>query len=343
MQSNPDIFLNAVETGYCLREVNIDKITLEEVFYANWDCNNSNIIYVCHINGSLSIIDTTNGNFSKFRVYLKIALNDENSTRNNFSHGYEEIRYHWDKMLSIPGESSALLFLLGVSKSIMYTTIPSGPHSESQILQICEHSDRITALTISSDGSILASGDEKGYIKLSILQRPSHATSDNFPATQYPNLSNNSTNNNNNKEYLSHEGPIYAIQYISLNYNPNNNMKEVIDYWVASGSDDLNVKIWKISYEEELDTPIHLRFQLMLKLPTSSAHVLCLSSIPWYDEHLNYPSGTYCSDFMMICMYVDMCFAVFEILKLYFRKIIISFHDFIHVFSWQRYWRLVQV
>lgn len=198
-----------------------DNNSKQLVFSVTWDQNNNRRMYICMQDGQLRTVDLdVPSNFDKDYSQVvsspnKIAnadldddIDDQQqapcltqdfqvrfrrflSSKDAFTEPDRLIQYHWDKMVTIPGRPDEFLFLLGISRSIMYTSLPasldhpypvkpllssltrsdfSGFIYGTPVLQICSHSSRITALATSSQGQLLASGDEEGHLRILMLQ-----------------------------------------------------------------------------------------------------------------------------------------------------------------------------
>ena len=118
-------------------------------------------------------------------------------------HDEKYINSHWDKMCTIPGRPDELIFVLGVSNQLLYTALPHQQHNDSNknkdvndvgesqspflaintradyadkyiygtpVMQISDHTSRITSIAVSPFGHMIASGDEKGLVKILMLR-----------------------------------------------------------------------------------------------------------------------------------------------------------------------------
>ena len=200
MIEGEDIFEVAQETGYRLCKVHSNQTDVpqsnsgnkkpikEMVFSASWDLNFPHRLYICLQNGQLRVFDMNTYHSDRFqlifRAHAPVFTNDKDAER--------LITAHWDKMTSIPDRPNELFFLMGINKNIMYTSLPaddSDPYSTkgpalstmtrgdmpgyifgSPVMEIPAHPARVTALVVSPSGHILASGDERGHMRLMQLR-----------------------------------------------------------------------------------------------------------------------------------------------------------------------------
>lgn len=209
----------AQETGYRLCRMANEEVAnkkLEEkqlVFSVTWDLNNNRRMYMCMQDGQLKAIDLDVPQQYESHFERIISASTRHQWENNHEaeclvHDYNvrfrrfigpheapepdrPINYHWDKIASIPGRPDELIFLLGISKTILYTSLPasegtpypskpllssitrgdfSGFIYGTPIMQICAHSSRVTSLSTSPRGQLMASGDEQGNVRIIMLQ-----------------------------------------------------------------------------------------------------------------------------------------------------------------------------
>ena len=94
------------------------------------------------------------------------------------------LSYHFDKFCAIPCRPGEFFFLLGVSKSLLYSGLPghcggelAGAcrsdshlfHHGCPVFEVHTHTCRITSLAVSSAGNFVATGDEHGVVNLSYI------------------------------------------------------------------------------------------------------------------------------------------------------------------------------
>lgn len=227
----------AQETGYRLcrmanEEVERKKEERQMVFSVTWDLNNNRRMFMCMQDGQLKTIDLDvpqqyESNYGRV-VQSPGAPRQLDGTDFNGAeclvHDYgvrfrrfispheapeqdRPIQYHWDKIATIPGRPDELLFLLGISKSIMYTSLPApidNPYPTKPLLssitrgdftgfiygtpvmQLCSHSSRVTSLATSPRGQLMASGDEHGHVRIIMLQLLQELTGKSSSSTSNP-------------------------------------------------------------------------------------------------------------------------------------------------------------
>ena len=322
MIEEEEILDSADETGYRLcsrQEADYDNIE-GQVFSVQWDLNNKvsdckeERLFLCMIDGRLitltfpRIVKSNDINFNqriqrsynvKFRrltLPTKYRL-DTGQIYDGNNEVEKNITMHWDKLTSIPDRPDELIFLLGVSKNLMYSALPQwdspsypsepflsktsrgGPNfSEyifgTPILHITGHVSRITSLSVSPAGHILASADENGSVKLLLLRLlDSISVSRRAKAfSSEPHFTNFLPSYNVSID--AHNGPVFAIEWlpISIDQQSSEANNEQKKYCFATGSLDKCVKLWKVTCSTVtgiLITPFRL-------FDTFSTHVLSL-------------------------------------------------------------------
>ena len=247
-------------------------------FSATWDPNDPTKLFVCSQNGQLRIIDLYFGNYKEYHVLFRPF---SSAFEGNCDDVGKIITSHWDKIVLVPERPGEIIFLLGISKVLMYTAVPGfpSPYPNSPmiarttrgdspdflygtpILELVSHSCRITALATSDDGHLSASGDEHGNVKICVLVRHmARKMSSSFCELK------------NSKAMLTpHGGPIFSIQWLPVTI-PSSSTRNV--HYVATGSADRAVRLWKVECcsEEGITTSIFCNFD------STSTHILSMHS-----------------------------------------------------------------
>jgi hypothetical protein len=294
MIEDEQLLEHAQETGFrlCSKEgwVATDSIhdTWHNVFSATWDPNDSNKLFVCSQNGQLRILDISTGSSTEYHVLFRRFSPAFEGSAGDLGKPTDS---HWDKMILVPNRPGEIIFLLGISKVIMYTAVPGFPHpypsnpmiarttrgdsSEfiygTPILELSPHTCRVTALATSSNGHLFASGDEKGNMKISVLVRQRGKCLTSFTSERQSALKNTAQSRDFN--YGEHgdskvslkphggpsgdSGPIFSIQWLpitipvvsaTLSSASSSTSSEMapLCYYVATGSADRAVRVWKV-------------------------------------------------------------------------------------------------
>jgi hypothetical protein len=183
MIEEEELLEHASETGFRLcsnsgwiSEDDVDN-TWKNSFSATWDPNDSNKLFVCSQNGQLRIIDVSTGESKDYHVLFRRYSPSYEGTNGDFG---KPITSHWDKMVIVPNRPGEIIFVLGISKMLLYTAVPgfTGPYPAepmiarstrgdspeflygTPILELCPHTCRVTALATSNNGHLMASGRE---------------------------------------------------------------------------------------------------------------------------------------------------------------------------------------
>ena len=282
----------AAETGFrfCCKEGWTNQHGLCEDWYrtfsATWDPNDPTKLFVCSQNGQLRIIDILYGTFKEYHVLFRQFSSATEGNGDDFG---KVVQSHWDKIVLVPQRPGEIIFLLGVSKKLMYTAVPGFPNPYpanpmiarttrgdspdflygTPILELASHSCRITALATSDDGHLSASGDEHGNVQLCVL----------FRQMAGKKTLSSSELKNSRVMLKPHGGPIFSIQWLpvtvsirSQSINDINGSKNV--HYVATGSADRAVRLWKVvcCSEEGITASIYSNFD------TTSTHILSMHS-----------------------------------------------------------------
>ena len=196
MLEEEELLEYASETGYrlCSRsgwtgpDDGIDD-SWNGTFSATFDPNDHNKLFVCSQNGQLKVVNATNDEETKeyHVLFRRFTPTYEGSTAVHDKG--KVVPSHWDKLVVVPNRPGEIIFLMGVSKTILYTVVPgwSGPYPPepmlarttrgdspefiygTAILELYQHTCRVTSLATSDDGHLLASGDEQGQLHIATL------------------------------------------------------------------------------------------------------------------------------------------------------------------------------
>lgn len=183
MLEEEELLEHASETGYrlCSRQGWIASATAASAtdddawngtFSATFDPNDPNQLYLCSQNGQLKVVDATNVHAAReyhvlFKRFTAHAATSTHSVASGADKG-KPITSHWDKMVLIPNKPGELLFLMGVSKTLLYTTVPGYPCAYppepmvarttrgdspefiygSAVLELYQHACRVTSLAV---------------------------------------------------------------------------------------------------------------------------------------------------------------------------------------------------
>lgn len=305
MIEGEEIFESAQETGYRLCRARESVQTSGEeseelVFSAIWDLNVPNRLHVCLQNGQLKVFNVEDNTSERYNVMFRRytpVFETNNQTE-------KRVEFHWDKMTTIPDRPNEIIFLLGISRTLMYTALPppeNNPYPEmpllastargdfpgfifgSPVMEISSHQSRITSMTVSPAGHILASGDESGNVRLLLLRlldeisvfkqnerrRKKHTSSTIF--SQFlPTY---------NVIIPAHDGPVYSMQWLPIFCS--NRSNNVRNYALVTGSVDRSVRIWRVSCSSS--TGISMTPAMVLD--TLSTHVLSLNAFLYTDRY----------------------------------------------------------
>lgn len=258
-------------------------------FSACWDPTDNDQLYVCSQNGLFKVINIANGSEKIFQVLFRryeasLAVSGASATE------AKPLYSHWDKMVAFPGRPGELAFLLGVSNKVSFSAVPGSPSPLAalsdascggfvygcSILEIYSHTSRVTSMASSPFGHLLASGDEQGHINFVNLTTDSVAKNDQrTPAEWWACPS--ATPGHSNPLVRAHSGPLFALQWLPIFHRIN---AETTEHYLATGSEDRMVKLWKITCSK------HRSVELtpLMVLDTLSTHVLCLNSVRYPKE-----------------------------------------------------------
>lgn len=209
---------SVLDTAYTIHAVqqNPHNQLPESIFSVTVDPNDSkrNRYLICTQSGRVHIINLKDQMVDAYRMIFCIpdqGLNTES----------REVAYHWDKVTFIPGRPDEVIFLLGISRTIMYSSLSRS--SPCDVVELSTHSSRITSIIASDDGQILASGDDRGILKLLFLKNldkiyikdPNRKEKIAKDKALPPHLSKVTSYNLSTN---IHDGPIFSIQVILIPY-----------------------------------------------------------------------------------------------------------------------------
>jgi WD40 repeat protein len=208
-------------------------------FSAFTDPNDANRVFICSQNGQLRVLDGSNKSSKDYHILFRRFANTE--------HGDKDmglpVSSHWDKLSLLPGRPGELLFVLGISKAIMYTAVPgfTGPYPKSPllakttrgdlpdfaygtpVLELTSHDSRVTAMAVSPSSSILVSGDEHGFVKVLLLASESaDAAAGGTELHEWKKQQNSSFNEADRRHenirltIRAHNGPVFSLQWLPV-------------------------------------------------------------------------------------------------------------------------------
>jgi hypothetical protein len=134
MIDGEEVLESAQETGYRLcvskndpHEANNDDFS--KVFSCAWDPNNRDRLYICSQKGSLRVYNLSSGSYMDYNIQFRRFTDSDTIQEGRL------VNYHWDRMLPIPDRPDEMIFLLGVTKSLMYTALPgTEPYPEEPFI-----------------------------------------------------------------------------------------------------------------------------------------------------------------------------------------------------------------
>lgn len=150
-------------------------------------------------------------------------------------------------------------------------------------MEIDAHRSRVTSLSVTVGGQVLASGDENGTIRLLLLRqldmfniRPSRR----YQTTTAGGVGSSGSSiydhsiptlpQEGRKAFVAHaSGPVFALQWLPVGIGSIHKRS----YVLCSGSTDAGVKLWHV-----LATVEGLVVAPLLHLDTQSSNILCLHS-----------------------------------------------------------------
>ena len=308
MIEGEEVLESAQETGYRLCVAPIDNDSEEKdwskIFSAQWDPNSENRMYVCSQKGQLRAYDISTGAYRSYRILFR----KHSSDLADLLEDGRAIHYHWDKMLAIPERPDELVFLLGVSKNLMYSALPGTVPYPSEpfisgttrsdftgyiygtpVMELWSHIARITSVAVSPTGQLLASGDEQGNVKLLMLRlldqliitQKGAKDSKKGGASQLPTFSTFRPEYKITTRAHLH-GPIFAMQWLQMPSLPPkgsdedlfNSSRRTRYYCLATGSMDCAVRLWGVT----CSTSKGLTMSPIMVLDTLSTQTLALHS-----------------------------------------------------------------
>jgi len=280
MIDSDQVLENAQETGYRLCSTgkleeddtifinDEEDLRTKRIFSAQFDANNSNRLFVCTQDGQLRVYTLgQNEAPNTYRILFRHCISSFDTAAGEQG---VPIYQHWDKMLTIPDRPHEVIFLLGVTKTLMYTALPgiTGPYPEdpflanttrcdfkeyiygTPVMELWSHESRITAIAVSQFGHILASGDESGKVKLLLLR-----LLDDLSISLVADAKSNKKKHAppvfeaNRPEYkitlpLSNS-PIFSLQFLPLVCEFTDSAATRV-YCLATGTTDRVIRLWKI-------------------------------------------------------------------------------------------------
>ena len=274
MIEGEEIFESASETGYRLCSSGQTGGTVEreddnKIFSASWDKNNRKRLFICSQNGLLKVYNLENNNTAKYEIFFRRYTTFENS----IAEPEKRINQHWDKMVTIADRPNEIIFLLGISKVLMYTCLPGSDSTNinvpypngsaaiatmtrsdfpgyiygTPVMEIATHVARVTSMAVSPSGHVLASGDEHGNVRLLLLQLLDSIS--NFKKEEQKKKKHTKARMFNdfkasyNITNKAHEGSLFSMEWL-----PVTSTKDDVRYYgLVTGSVDRAVRIWTVS------------------------------------------------------------------------------------------------
>jgi WD40 repeat protein len=252
---------DAQPTGYklCVCE---DTSAWDRVFAVKWSpCVSSSSpsssaypssIFLCARDGKLRRYNFRTGESSTYQVMFRSFTMPMHQGALETAPA-KPVLQHWDKMECIPAPAgdqdvSELVFLLGVSRCIYISALPGsssalamGTLSDSldyvhgtSVVEMFSHEHRVTSLSVSNDGALLASGDEQGSLCVQLLRNFGIVHSSAWLTAPVP---------SSKLRCLQrvHNGPIFAICWLERNI-----VEETPVYTLATSSHDTVVRIFAV-------------------------------------------------------------------------------------------------
>jgi hypothetical protein len=141
MIDGDEVLESAQETGYRLCVAHGDNDhgddDFTKIFSATWDPCNRDRLYVCSQKGTLRVYNIKDEKSRDYLIQFKHYTTDEETLVDG-----RPVTQHWDKMIPIPERPDEFVFLLGVSKNLMYTALPGmEPYPEEPYLSKSTRSD----------------------------------------------------------------------------------------------------------------------------------------------------------------------------------------------------------
>ena len=288
MLEGDELFENASETAYRICSSPPPEhpkfVPWNRLFSAHWDPTDDNRIVLCSQNGQIRVVDRRTDEVQTFNVQFRRFIS-------NIADSNAEgkiLTYHFDKMCLIPNRPGEFVFLLGVSRSVLYSSVPGYSKSDvgavgrvgshvfhhgCPVFELYSHGVRITSLAASSTGNFLATGDETGLVKITniFLFRADLPTDHSRGELGKPRKQSQQPAFNEGLTVTleAHEGTVYSVHFLPHLYGK----KKHRELFLATGSNDRVVKIWKIESHKEriFVTPY-------LLLSTMSSDILCINS-----------------------------------------------------------------
>ena len=267
-----------------------------QIFSAQWDTNDPDTILLSHTNGLLRIYNTLAQIATDYRLMTQpLDLIDKGPPSSASSTRY--VASHWDKFTTIPNAPGRLLFLCGVSRYLYYSSIPSSslPSSSSSssspsknhtrgdflfgkdVLQLWSHNTRITALAVSLEGILIATGDERGGIKLapfhritSLLSQTGSKAYSQETAQSSPGIT----------CFQAHSNSIFTLLWLPSSSSSSSSSSDAaaspaLKAMFCTGSSDFTLKIWCAHCSSSFS---EMRIVCIRTFTTLTSHVLSMSS-----------------------------------------------------------------
>eukprot|EP01036_Dinobryon_divergens_P025046 gene25046-33558_t len=272
----------------------VPSLDLERIQLNDRACSESASIDLNNINSSDEAVSIETFVVKYKNVLGYVAANVSAEAAAVVGNGERILPFHWDKMSTIPGRPHEFLFLLGPSNALLYSAVPARRSTilddtftefifGSPCVQLLTHPCRITALAVCARGAVLATGDERGCLRLTAL-----SLLDSLPSVQErlaPPSSSSSSSSSirppSSSSYLlprseglslrrtiqAHDGtPVFALAWLATDHLQGGGGGGEQVRWLVSGS------------MVTLSAARGLQLEAMASLQTASTHILCLHS-----------------------------------------------------------------
>jgi len=315
MLDDDEVLVATEETGYRLCSAStrgavtpVDgSRAAESIFSATFDCNNPNRMFICYQDGTLKLFDTDSHRLEAYQIIFKKSTSAYDLTPTDAANE-KVITTHWDKVVSIPNRPDELIFLLGISRNLMYTALPppvDAPYSSppflrkssrgdipgffygAPIMEISVHKARVTSLSVNPSGSLLASGDESGRIRVILLRlfdqlssRTAITSSNQSSRTSSSRMVVTERKPSFSIIFTAHcDGPVFSLEWLPIELPPQgddcSSSYLPARHALASGSMDRSVRVWTISCSPKSGISVEPAFIL----DTLSTHILTMTSL----------------------------------------------------------------
>ena len=168
MIEEEEIFQTAEETGYRCCISTTPSSSCGRLFSTTWDPNDADRMFMCSQAGLLKAVKCSTGEASVYELSFRRF---QSARMDGKQDSPRQIKSHFDKFCPIPGRPDEFVFLLGISKTLMYSALPGSTSSTlakntsvhsaefaygSPVLELVQHPARITSVAASPKVSLIA-------------------------------------------------------------------------------------------------------------------------------------------------------------------------------------------